>query len=107
MAAADFSKLTFSYPGPARAVIVGHPRTPSPHKPPPAVDVLLRIHSIVCFRKKTLRLLLSALYLLYRLTPLFCKHRVISYGHYGWVGLATGLVLPLATVTQAVDGQGM
>ena len=33
MAAAGFSELTFSYPGPARVVIVGYPRTPSPRNP--------------------------------------------------------------------------
>ena len=34
IAAAGFSKLTFSYPEPACAVIVEYPRTPSPHGPP-------------------------------------------------------------------------
>ena len=27
-------KITFSHPGPACAVMVGYPRTPSPHNPP-------------------------------------------------------------------------
>ena len=34
MAAAGFSKITFSYPEPARAVIVRCPETPSPQNPP-------------------------------------------------------------------------
>ena len=31
---AGFSNITFSYPGPACAVIVGCPKSPSPHDPP-------------------------------------------------------------------------
>ena len=36
MAAAGFSRITFSYPEPACAVIVRCPETPSPHGPPNA-----------------------------------------------------------------------